>query len=92
MSIEADLNQTWEVLAEPIQTVMRRYGVAQAYEKLKDLTRGRGITQANLQVFIKELPIPESEKTRLLKLMPTTYTGNAAAQAKSLVSHLHPTQ
>jgi adenylosuccinate lyase len=86
--IEADLNQTWEVLAEPIQTVMRRYGVPQAYEKLKDLTRGQGINQASLQAFIANLPIPEAEKTRLLNLSPTTYTGNAETQAKSLASYL----
>jgi adenylosuccinate lyase len=82
--IDVDINQAWEVLAEPIQTVMRRYGVAQAYEKLKELTRGQGIEQAGLQAFISELPIPECEKSRLLNLMPTNYTGNAAAQAKSL--------
>jgi adenylosuccinate lyase len=82
--IEADLNQSWEVLAEPIQTVMRRYGVAQAYEKLKELTRGRGINQDRLQAFIADLPIPEDEKTRLLELMPTTYIGNAVVQTKSL--------
>lgn len=86
--IEADINQAWEVLAEPIQTVMRRYGVAQAYEKLKDLTRGHGIDAASLQVFIRDLPIPEEEKMRLLELMPTTYTGNAMAQTKSLASFL----
>jgi len=86
--IEADLNQTWEVLAEPIQTIMRRYGVAQAYEKLKELTRGQGIDQARLQAFIADLPIPEADKTRLLKLTPATYTGNAATQAKSLKTHL----
>ncbi len=90
--IEADLNKTWEVLAEPIQTVMRRYGVPQAYEKLKDLTRGHGIEPASLQAFIANLPIPEEEKTRLFELMPTTYTGNAAAQAKSLAYYLHQTQ
>jgi len=86
--IEADLNQTWEILAEPIQTIMRRYGVAQAYEKLKDLTRGQGIDQARLQAFIADLPIPEEEKTRLLKLTPATYTGNAATQTQSLKTHL----
>ncbi len=80
--IEADLNQAWEVLAEPIQTVMRRYGVAHAYESLKELTRGHGIDKASLQTFIAQLPIPEDEKTRLLKLMPATYTGNAVAQAQ----------
>jgi adenylosuccinate lyase len=83
--IEADLNQTWEVLAEPIQTVMRRYGVAHAYEKLKELTRGRGINQERLQAFVADLPIPEDEKTRLLELMPATYIGNAEILAKSLV-------
>jgi adenylosuccinate lyase len=86
--IDADINPAWEVLAEPIQTVMRRYNVPQAYEKLKELTRGTGIEQANLQAFIADLPIPEDEKTRLLNLMPATYTGNAVAQAKYLVSYL----
>lgn len=86
--IEADLNQTWEVLAEPIQTVMRRYGIAHAYEKLKELTRGRGINQESLQTFIADLPIPEPEKARLLELMPATYIGNAAAQAKALASRI----
>ncbi|HIE02628.1 MAG TPA: adenylosuccinate lyase [Thiotrichaceae bacterium] len=86
--IEADLNQTWEVLAEPIQTIMRRYGVAQAYEKLKELTRGQGIDQARLQAFIADLPIPEADKTHLLKLTPSTYTGNAATQTQSLKTHL----
>jgi adenylosuccinate lyase len=87
--IEADLNQIWEVLAEPIQTVMRRYGVPQAYEKLKDLTRGRGINQASLQAFIADLPIPEEAKQQLLSLTPTTYTGNAEVQAKALASSLN---
>ena len=86
--IDVDINQAWEVLAEPIQTVMRRYGVAQAYEKLKELTRGQGIDQTGLQAFITELPIPECEKSRLFDLMPTNYTGNAAAQAKSLGVYL----
>ncbi|MCK5717096.1 MAG: adenylosuccinate lyase [Thiomargarita sp.] len=82
--IEHDLNQSWMVLAEPIQMVMRRYGVEHAYEKLKDLTRGRGIDQQRLQEFIGTLSIPESEKHRLCELMPMTYVGNAANQAKSL--------
>ncbi len=86
--IEADLNQNWEILAEPIQTVMRRYGVEQAYEKLKQLTRGRGINQERLQAFIEELPIPDYEKTRLLHLKPETYLGNAIKQAKSLECYL----
>lgn len=82
--IEADLNKTWEVLAEPIQTVMRRYGVEQAYEKLKELTRGRGIDQERLQAFIGNLPIPEQEKTRLLEMTPSSYIGNAVSQAKGI--------
>ena len=74
-----DLNASWEVMAEPIQTVMRRYGIANAYDKLKELTRGKdGINRASLQTFIKSLDIPESEKQRLLQLTPDTYTGRAA--------------
>jgi len=84
--IDADINQAWEILAEPIQTVMRRYGVADAYEKLKELTRGHGINQSDLQTFITELPIPEAEKTRLLALTPANYTGNAAQQAVLIVN------
>jgi adenylosuccinate lyase len=82
--IAEDLNETWEILAEPIQTIMRRYGVEDAYEKLKTLTRGRGITQGSLQAFIAELPIPDQEKTRLLNLTPASYTGNAVMQAKTI--------
>jgi adenylosuccinate lyase len=84
--IDADINHAWEVLAEPIQTVMRRYGVADAYEKLKALTRGQGINQNDLQTFIAELPIPEAEKTRLLALTPANYIGNAAQQAVLIVN------
>ena len=83
-----DLNNTWEVLAEPIQTVMRRYGVPEAYEKLKELTRGQGIDQPRLQAFIQTLPIPEAEKTRLLALSPATYIGNAAQQTHDLAKRL----
>jgi adenylosuccinate lyase len=83
-AIEADLNKTWEVLAEPIQTVMRRYAVEQAYEKLKELTRGRGIDQQSLQAFISNLPIPEDEKSRLLEMTPSSYIGNAVSQAKGI--------
>jgi len=82
--IESDITQAWEILAEPIQTVMRRYNVPQAYEKLKDLTRGRGIDKARLQAFITKLPIPDAEKTRLLNLPPEKYTGNASEQVKRL--------
>jgi adenylosuccinate lyase len=85
-AIEADLNKTWEVLAEPIQTVLRRYAVEQAYEKLKELTRGRGIDQESLQAFISNLPIPEEEKTRLLEMTPSSYIGNAVSQAKGILA------
>jgi adenylosuccinate lyase len=81
----AELDASWEVLAEPIQTVMRRYGVAGGYEKLKDLTRGRdGITRDAVQAFIKSLAIPDAEKKRLLALTPATYIGKAAELAKRI--------
>ncbi|MEW6312202.1 MAG: lyase family protein, partial [Pseudomonadota bacterium] len=79
-----DLDACWEVLAEPVQTVMRRYAVENAYEKLKDLTRGKGITPEALQTFIDGLAIPESAKAELRKLTPATYVGNATAQAKRI--------
>jgi adenylosuccinate lyase len=80
-----DLNASWEVMAEPIQTVMRRYNIADAYDKLKELTRGRdGINRASLQAFINTLEIPAQEKHRLLKLTPETYIGKAAELAKRI--------
>ena len=80
-----DLNNSWEVLAEPIQTVMRRYNIENAYDKLKELTRGKGgINRASLQAFINTLAIPEAEKQRLLQLSPETYTGKAAELAKRI--------
>ena len=80
-----DLDASWEVMAEPIQTVMRRYNIADAYDKLKDLTRGKdGINRASLQAFINTLDIPEREKQRLLQLSPDTYIGKAAALAKRI--------
>ncbi|HKY02024.1 MAG TPA: adenylosuccinate lyase [Burkholderiales bacterium] len=82
--LEEDLNANWEVLAEPIQTVMRRHGVEGAYEKLKDLTRGQRITPEALRVFIRALSIPEADKQRLLALTPATYIGKAAALAKRI--------
>jgi len=83
--LAADLDSNWDVLAEPIQTVMRRYGVAGAYEQLKDLTRGKGgITRASLHGFIRTLAIPAAEKRRLLKLTPATYIGKAAKLAKEI--------
>jgi adenylosuccinate lyase len=77
-----DLNSAWEVLAEPIQTVMRRYGVQGAYEKLKEATRGNTVTQADLHKLIASLEIPEAEKTRLLAMTPASYVGKAAELAK----------
>ena len=76
------MNDNWEVLAEPIQTVMRRYKVDQPYEKLKTLTRGKKITPQLLKEFINHLTIPEQAKKQLLALTPETYTGNAAEKAK----------
>ena len=83
--LREDLAQAWEVLAEPIQTVMRRYGVNDPYEQLKDLTRGRdGITCDTLQSFIRGLSIPDAEKQRLLELTPWTYIGLAARLARDI--------
>jgi len=83
--MKEDLDANWEVLAEPIQTVMRRYGIAGGYEKLKELTRGKGgITRDTVQAFIKDLKIPEAEKKRLLALTPATYIGKAAELAKRI--------
>lgn len=83
----ADLDNTWEVLAEPIQTVMRRYGVANPYEQLKALTRGKsGITQETLHQFIADLSIPKAEKDRLLGLTPRNYIGKACTLAKEIKS------
>ncbi len=75
--IQKELEQNWALLAEPIQTVMRKHGVPKAYEKLKGLTRGKEINQETVRKFIKELKIPKEDKDRLLKLTPETYTGLA---------------
>ena len=83
-AIEADLNANWEVLAEPIQTVMRRYGIEKPYEKLKELTRGQRITPEQMQVFIETLAIPDDAKTALLALTPRTYIGYAKRLAKTV--------
>jgi len=82
--MDADLNDNWEVLAEPIQTVMRRYAIEKPYEKLKELTRGKRIDAASLAVFIDSLEIPDAEKTRLKALRPASYIGNAIEQAQKL--------
>ena len=80
-AIDEDIDSCWEILAEPIQTVMRRYGVEQAYEKLKELTRGKGISQVAIQDFVNALDIPESARQQLLELTPRSYLGNAVEQA-----------
>ncbi|KAG4998360.1 hypothetical protein JHK85_029799 [Glycine max] len=82
--LSEDLNQCWEVLAEPIQTVMRRYGVSEPYEKLKELTRGRAVTQKSIRDFIEGLYIPEEAKMNLLKLTPDTYVGAAVELARTI--------
>ena len=80
--LSEDLDNSWEVLAEPIQTVMRRYGVPEPYEKLKALTRGQTINRETIQRFVETLDIPADAKAALLNLTPATYIGNAAQQAK----------
>ncbi|CAN6920048.1 unnamed protein product [Brassica oleracea] len=87
--LKEDLDQTWEVLAEPIQTVMRRYGVPEPYEKLKELTRGRAVNEESIREFIKGLDLPEEAKTQLLKLTPHTYVGAAASLALAVDEALH---
>ena len=83
--IAADLNASWELLAEPIQTVMRRYGVEEPYEKLKKLTRGeKGMTQEVMQDFIRSLAIPDNAKNELLALTPATYIGKAVELAQKI--------
>ncbi|MCC6609650.1 MAG: adenylosuccinate lyase [Burkholderiales bacterium] len=82
--IAADLEENWEVLGEAVQTVMRRYGVAGAYERLKDLTRGKRLTQESLAEFIGTLPIPQAERERLLALTPAGYIGRAAELARRI--------
>jgi adenylosuccinate lyase len=76
------LDAAWEVLAEPIQTVMRRYGVQGAYEKLKEVTRGKTVTAEALHGLIRELDIPQAEKERLLDMTPGSYIGKAIELAK----------
>ena len=79
--LRQDLDNAWEVIAEPVQTVMRSNGVAGAYEQLKELTRGQSINESTVRKFIDNLGIPDQAKQRLLSLTPATYTGNAEAQA-----------
>jgi adenylosuccinate lyase len=82
--LAADLDGCWEVLAEPVQTVMRRYGIDQPYEKLKALTRGRGIDRAALRAFVDGLDLPAEARAALLALEPGGYTGNAASKARDI--------
>jgi adenylosuccinate lyase len=83
--LAADLDNNWEVLAEPIQTVMRRYGIENPYEQLKELTRGKGgINKESLHAFIGGLKIPDAAKKLLLKMTPASYTGKAAELAKRI--------
>ena len=79
-----DLDHAWEVLAEPVQTVMRRYCIENPYEQLKALTRGKGIAKEDLQQFIRELAIPQDAKDRLLRMTPASYVGIAAKLAKEI--------
>ncbi len=79
-----DLDQNWEVLAEAIQTVMRRHGVEKPYEKLKELTRGQRLDRAAMQAFINTLALPDEVKARLLEMTPASYIGNAAQQARDI--------
>ncbi|NYE26098.1 adenylosuccinate lyase [Pigmentiphaga litoralis] len=83
-AIDADIDACWEVLAEPVQTVMRRYGLPQPYEQLKALTRGKGITEEALREFVSGLELPEEPKARLMAMTPRSYIGLAAELARKL--------
>lgn len=82
--LAADLDNSWEVLAEPIQTVMRRYGIEKPYEKLKELTRGQDMSREVIQAFVADLALPQEAKDVLLALTPASYIGNAEAQARAI--------
>ena len=81
-AINADLDDCWEVLAEPVQTVMRRHGLPEPYEQLKALTRGKGITRDALREFIAGLDLPQVDKDRLLEMTPSSYLGLSISLAK----------
>jgi len=83
-AIDADIDACWEVLAEPVQTVMRRYGLPQPYEQLKALTRGKGIQEETLREFIRGLDLPAEPKTRLLEMTPRSYVGLATELAQQV--------
>jgi adenylosuccinate lyase len=82
--LAADLDANWEVLAEPVQTVMRRYGIENPYEQLKELTRGKGITREALQEFVQGLAVPQDAKDLMLAMTPANYIGLAAQLAKAI--------
>ena len=82
--LAADLDAAWEVLAEAVQTVMRRHGLPNPYEQLKALTRGQGINEASMREFIRGLDLPEDEKQRLLAMTPGSYTGLAERMARDV--------
>jgi adenylosuccinate lyase len=83
-ALHADLDNNWEVLAEPIQTVMRRYGIEQPYEKLKELTRGKRVDRETMQAFVDKLDIPDDAKQRLMAMTPANYIGNAVEQTRKI--------
>ncbi len=82
--LREDLDACWEVLAEPVQTVMRRHGIANPYEQLKALTRGKGIERDALRDFIRTLAIPEEDRARLLAMTPASYVGDAVRLAREI--------
>ena len=83
-ALNQTLDNNWEVLAEPIQTVMRRYGIEKPYEKLKELTRGHRVTEADFKAFIENLEIPQEAKDQLISLTPMSYIGNAIEQTNAI--------
>ena len=83
-SLAADLDGAWEVLAEPIQTVMRRYGLPEPYEQLKAFTRGQPMTRELMQGFVTRLDLPEADKARLLAMTPASYIGMASELARRI--------
>jgi adenylosuccinate lyase len=83
-SLQQDLDNSWEVLAEAIQTVMRRHGIEQPYEKLKELTRGQEMNRETIQAFVEGLELPPEARQALLELTPASYTGNARQQAENI--------
>lgn len=85
-ALSADLDQSWEVLAEPIQTIMRQYGIAEPYEKLKKLTRGASLDREAIQAMVQDLEMPSTAKEQLLNLTPASYIGNAVAMVDDLLS------